>query len=335
MPAWGSNLISEIKGDVFVGSRRIYVGDSLNSNQKLRVKSKSLVTIMCSNQATYQLKPGTYKLSDYCPAQAIRKSGSRNSPRDPFNVNLPYVISPRNTALLDSDNLFIQWNPSPGAAHYHIEIEGQDVNWTTQTNQTVAVFTGGKTLKHDYRYTIKITADNNRSSTVGFAVLPPEEVTRVRNQVDKITSLSLDPDIEAIGLAHTYKEFKHSNIDRHSFPLYQSALEVLEERIKGGTNNSQVYLLQADLYLAIGLPNIAQERYQTALSISESTNQDQRQTLSHLGLATVAERQTEYSDAIKHLKSAQSLLMRLGERDQVNVLEARIERIELEASNQL
>jgi len=192
-------------------------------------------------------------------------------------------------------------------------------------------YSGAATFQPDYRYNVVIKTNNGLSSAtgspIGFTVLPPEEVAQVSRQVNQVKTSRLQPDVEAIALALIYSNYEHSNRDRHSYALNQLAIDTLQQRIDAGTNNSQIYLLQADTYLTIGLPVAARERYLKALALATASNLLGPQAQSHVGLGLVAAGQTEYSDAILHLTTAQSLYQALGDLAQVEALQTRIEQL--------
>lgn len=339
LPAWsqlnGTNYIFDIQGSVFYGRflirpDRASEGAVLSSNHQIQVGVNGRVTLVCSNGSDHALSVGTYRVADYCRTPNGTRPGARRNPsRDPFNTALPYVITPRNTALLAANDLTLRWQPVPTATQYQVTITGRGVNWTTTVNQPEVTYTGSATLQPDYRYTVIITTNTGLSSAsgspVGIALLPPDEVERVTGQVDLIKASQLEPDVEAIALVLVYLGFEHSDPDRQSYALNQSALDVLETRILAGSDNSQLYLLQADTYLAVGLPLLARERYEQGLALAEAAEQRELQAESHLGLATVAQGQTEYAAAIFHLETAQSLYEELGDREQVAELQTQIE----------
>ena len=344
-PAWsqirGNHYLNGVRGDVVVGRFLINPdpateGRTLSTSHQLRLGANSQATLNCSNGGIHPLRSaGTYRVSDYCPDEPRDRPGPRNSPRDPFNPSLPYVISPRNTVLMATEALTLEWHPVEETTSYTVEIiDGPGVEWSTQVSEPQAVYPDLESLKPDYRYTVVVTADNRLSSdageSVGFAVLSEVERDRVNEQVEAVKAKQLDPDVEAIALALVYLGFEHSDLDRHSYALNQAASAVLETRIQAGTENSQVCLLQAETYLTIGLPLLAKEQYKQALRLAEAAGQRELQAESYWGLATVAEGQTEYGDAIVHLQSAQQLYEAVGDQDQVEVLQDRIEALEAE-----
>lgn len=271
-------------------------------------------------------------LNFFFPNREERTRGARRSSRAPFDTSVPNMLSPRNTALLATDELTLQWYAVEGATSYTVEIKGRDVDWAVEVTGTEATFDELASLVPDYRYTLVVTSDTGRSTkleeSVGFVVLSETEGDRVKAEVDAIKAESLPPDEEALKIALEYREFQHSDPERQSYALNQAAIEVLEARIQSGTDDSRIYLLQADTYLRVGLPLLARERYEDALTYAQAAEQLELQAESYWGLADVAQGQTEYEDAIGHLQAAQSLYEALCDRNQADAIQVQIEAIE-------
>ncbi|NER80693.1 MAG: hypothetical protein F6K42_14200 [Leptolyngbya sp. SIO1D8] len=265
------------------------------------------------------------------PNRRERTRGSRKSSRAPFDTSLPNVLSPRNTALIGTDALTLQWHPVEGATSYTVKIDGRDVDWEVEVTGTEATFDGLKSLKPNYRYTVFVTTYTNISSgSVGFTLLSETERDRVNAQIEAIKARQLEPNEEAIYIALRYLEFEHSDRDWHSYALNQAAIDVLETRIQVGTEDSRVYLLQADTYLRVGLPLLARERYEEALTYAQAAGQAELQAESHWGLADVAQGPTEYADALDHLQMAQELYENLGNLEQATELQTQIAALEMQ-----
>lgn len=309
------------------------------SSHRLRLGGNGRVTLNCSNGTRHPLnRPGTYAVKNYCPGEGALPASPTNLPRDPFDQGLPYVLSPRNTALMAPENLLLTWNPVPGATSYQVQIKGRGVAWAVEVGEPQVTFTDRAGLQPNYRYgvviTAVITADNRVSSgngpPVGFTVLPAAEVERVKQAVEQIQSQGLEPDIEAIALAMLYLDYKHSDPDWRSYALNYSALQVLAARIEAGTENPTLYLLQAEAYLAGDLPLWAQASYEQAMALGQRLQQREIQAKSQVGLGEIAAGQTDYPGAIAHLQAAQTLYGELGDRQQVGALQNRISTLEKE-----
>lgn len=269
------------------------------------------------------------------PNRRERTRGDRRSARPVLYVGLPYVLSPRNTALFETDALTLKWQPVEGATSYTVEIngndiDGDDIDWKDEVTGTEATFDELDSIVLNRRYTIVVTTDSGVSSEsqdVGFQVLPETERDRVNAQVGAIKAEQLDPDEEALAIALAYRNFEHSDPDWRSHALNQAAIDVLETRIQAGTEDGRVYLLQADTYLRIGLSLLARERYAEALTYSEAAGQLELQAESYWGLGDVAQGQTEYEDALAHWQMSQAFYEDLGDLEMTEALQAQIEKL--------
>jgi hypothetical protein len=93
------------------------------------------------------------------PDRSERTRGSRKSARPIVNISIPYVLNPRNTALISTDALTLQWQPVEGATSYTVEIKGRDVDWAVEVDGTEVTFNEVEALAPSYRYTIVVTTD--------------------------------------------------------------------------------------------------------------------------------------------------------------------------------
>lgn len=343
-PSWAQarpfHYLNHLRGEVRVGQFMINPdpaseGMMVASSHRLRLGGNGQVTLNCSNGTRHPLnRPGTYAVKDYCPGEGALAAGPTNLPRDPFNQGLPYLLSPRNTALMAPENLLLTWNPVPGATSYQVQLEGRGVNWAVEVSEPQVTFPDTASLQPNYRYAVVITADNGLASgngpPVGFTVLPAAEVARVKEAVKQIQAQGLEPDIQAIALAMLYLDYGHSDPDFRSYALNHAALQVLATRVQAGSQHPILYLLQAEAYLASGLPLSARASYQQALALGQGLQQREIQAKSQVGLGEIAAGQTDYPGAIAHLQLAQTLYKELGDLEQVEALQTRIATLEKE-----
>lgn len=327
----GVNYISAIQGRVEVNGNRAYVGDFVRGTYHLRVPSGGSVGVVCHNQNRPRFfSPGTYIIQNYCQGTPRHRSGRRRHPRT-FDSTLPYIFSPRNTGLLGVERPVIRWNAVAGAQSYTLVVSSSDEtepDWSVTVEDTEVTY-DGPPLRRDRRYRLLVETDNGLSSRtdidVGFTVLSAPEVARVEAAVAELREMALDPDAEALGLALVYQGYVHSDRGQDTnSPLYQTALAVLQERIDAGTENSLIYAMQGDIFLAIGLPLPAQERYQEALTLATAAGHLQGQANSLEGLALVAQGEHQYCEAITHAEAALVAYTTLGDEEQIEELEARL-----------
>ena len=328
----GVNFISDIDGQAEVNGNRSYVGDFVRSSDELRVPNGSEVRVLCNNDTRQPTRflGGLYTIGEHCTEGTSSRSRQRRPPRN-FDSRLPYVISPRNTTLLDVTQPMIRWNPVEGAQEYTVSLFTDSADnpvWTTQVSGTEVRYDGPE-LKRDTRYRLEITADNDLSSStdipVGFTLLSDSEAERIDIEFTALEGLNLTPDAEAIGLALLYQGYEHKDPSQDTdSPLNQAALEVLQARIDDGTDNSLIYVMQGDIYFSVGLPLRAQEHYQQALTLATKTGQLQGQAGSQDGLALLAQGRGELSKAIAYTEEALALYEVMGDAEQVDVLAERL-----------
>jgi len=322
----GTNYLTAIQGKVYIKRFLILkfqasTGDLLEPNQTLQVEAHSQATLICSNHTTHLLQPGTHAVGDYCPPDPPLPNSSRNPTRSPIEGNKPYIIAPRNTALLSTEDLLIQWHQAPLSSQdgetkpTQITVQGKDVNWTIETTETEVLYQGIQTFTPDFNYTV-IIETNGQSSEASFSVLPESEGDRVNQAVASIQDLNLDPDAEAIGLALVYLNYQHTDSDRHTNSLNLNALQVLQARIQSGTRNSQIYLLEAETYLRMDLPLEARQPFQQALELAKANNEQERMADSYRGLGEIAARQTEDEAAREFFQKALDLYETLSDEEQ-------------------
>ena len=339
-PAWGRgrHYLDRISGIVSVGQGLPPIGRAteyryITSDHNILLLINGRVRLNCADGSSSNLNSaGIYKVERYCGPD--RRPGARRSPPrgDAFNANLPYLLTPRNTALLSASDIKLRWNAVSDAESYRVEISrplGAEP-LQTEVDAPHIDIPENEGFLPDYVYGITIRtlgSQEDDSSSASFSILPLEEAQRVREQVTTVKNRGLNPDVEASEIAFVYLDYEHTDPDRRSFALNQNALDVLETRIQSGTENSQIYLLQADTYMVVGLLPLAEERYRQALTFAERNVQLEVQAQAHVGIANIAERQTDYIAAVESLNAAQTLYEELGDRAQVDILRGRTERI--------
>ena len=351
LPAWSqsSPYLSGLQGDVRVGTswaalawpNTAEYGMLLSTWHYIHVTAGSSATLNCQNGTQYSLVGAkTYLVSDYCASSGGGSWSSRNSTRSTFDAGLPYLLAPRNTALLGDTPLVLSWNEVEGATSYRVSVQGRGVDWTIAIDDLSVIVPSSVVFEPNFTYAVTIETDNGRSSEgngrSSFVVLPASEIERVRSEAAAIRAQRYEPDVEAIVLAMFYATFEHSDPDWQSFSLNQAALEVLAARVAAGTTNSQVFLLQGDIYAAIALPLQARDSYGRALMLAEASGRMEIQVRSLLGLAAIAEAQTEYAAAIGHLRAVRGLYEGVGDVERVEVLglEERIQGLEAQVSTE-
>jgi tetratricopeptide (TPR) repeat protein len=279
------HAILEVKGKVLVNnknwkkSQTTFVGLSLNSDDTLDIAAKASVKIYCSDLSIWIVKPGKYKVFQGCPSgkTVIRLPNSNNDTLRPIGkteaalAKLPYVITPRETDII-SDRPQIRWNAVPGVVNYTVKIETDGFSWTNQTNQNKIIYSGDRPLQPETRYWVTVTTDQGLSSQqeteVGFNVSDEQTKKTVLEAVEKIQKQPLSSTERELVLAYLYR----------SYELYGDAINVLEDLVNQGNKEIIVYQLLGDIYLEVGLPQLAKNTYQKGLELAIKTQNIPAQT---------------------------------------------------------
>jgi hypothetical protein len=309
LPAQATNVtITNLSGTVEVRGRFPFWGratryQELSPNHRIRVGNRSSVTITCldanANWITWTIPPGEVQVSSRCATRVF--PGDQTGPtRSPIDENLPYIITPRNTALFPG-SIDIVWNGIPDATTYRVRIRGRggflwESNWlnTTETTYTASL-TAGRTYEITVETDQGVSSNPNGSTPPTFKILTEAEVSRVNQELAQIQALALDRTAQALAIAQVYRNHN----------LNQNAIAILEPQIQSRTQSAALYQLQASIYEQIGLTRQAQERYNHALGLTNADDLEQRAYIQErLGL--LARSIANHAEAVIWLQAAEA-----------------------------
>ena len=272
----GLNFISEIKGSVKVQYNgkgkyeEIYIGDVLKLSDKLRVPTNGSFEVVCNNLSVWKINSqGEFPVSKGCPStekSVLRRdtlTDNTRAPNNSNNPNIPYLISPRNTAILKGKPT-LRWNPVSGATSYELQISGEQFNWTTQVGEARVVYSGNQPMQPGI-YKVNITANNgactkDKDDSVLFNVPNKEDIIQVNAYVEQLEQMSLSNTSKTLALVHLYK----------SYGFNAKAIELLERLVKDGNQTTAVYQVLGSIYQKIGLNDLAKEKYLKAMELAEA-----------------------------------------------------------------
>ncbi|MEH1868987.1 MAG: hypothetical protein V7K69_28890 [Nostoc sp.] len=269
------NFISEVKGKVEIlravrkNYQPAYPGDFLNPADKLRLAQGASVKVVCNNLSVWNPKSkGEFELGKGCQSTnrtvLIRPGSNTSGTRNGNDSRIPYLISPRNTAILTQQPT-LSWNPVKGATGFRVQISGGEVNWTTNVSQPMVIYSGKSPLKLGVFYDVVITANNGVSTKdidddPTFIVLSDSDIRQVKTDIAQLQKQPLNNESKNLALAHLYR----------SRDLNADAIDVLEKLVKGGSKTTAVYQLLGSIYQHIGLNLLGKERYLTALKFAQT-----------------------------------------------------------------
>ncbi len=323
-PAWANpkvlNFVSEIKGNVrlkrsqWKSYQKANFGDLLNPSDQLKLSAGASAKVMCDSSRVWVVPAGKESLvSDGCGSgkRKERRPNSRRGFSREENKTIPYIISPRNTALL-TNRPILRWNAVSGASRYTVQVQdaGLTLDWQTETSNTQIEYPGEPPLQPDSYYLLIVETDKGDSSEeeqgadLSFTLLDAQKAESVRTEVAQLKQQQLNQEAEGLALAYFYQRYE----------LKAEAIELLEGLVKQGSQIVAVYQLLADLYLEVGLSQQAKSSYSQALELAKRTENLEGQADAQFGLGQVEGKKTE---AIGWLTQAQTNYQRLGDQSKI------------------
>lgn len=315
------NFIYDIEGDVKIKRSQwndyhnANVGDLLDPSDQLLLGTGASAKVRCSNLSVWELQgDSANRVSDGCPSVILttpRPNSSRVAPRA-TNKIIPYIITPRHTALLNNRPI-LRWNGVPGATSYEVLVQDASLtlDWQTETSNTEIEYPGEPALQPNSDYFLIVETDKGDSSDdeqgadLSFTLLDAQNAESVRTAVAQLKQQQLTQEVETLTLAYLYQ----------SYDLKAEAIELLEGLVKEGSQTAAVYQLLGNLYQQVGLIQHGKGHYLRGLELAKSTENLEWQAQLQVGLGQVEDNKTE---AIEWLTQAQTNYQALGDRSKVN-----------------
>lgn len=334
----GLITIATIQGEVllkrrfWLGYRLANVGEALVPDDRLRVQPGASTRILCSNLTKWYPPTGDSQVSAGCnEIGVLRRPGDSTAPTRGPSQNAPYLISPRNTAVLPGQSIQFTWNAIPEATSYEISIKQLSrVIWTTTVTEPVATFPDWAELRRNHDYIINITASTGATEPEGTGIAPTirilsdEKAEEIETYRAQIMAAGMDAEAQALALAYLYQ----------SYELHQLAIETLAKQIGADSEMIAVFTLQAQLYQQTGLGQFAQVRYEAALELAEVSGDEVQQAVIQEQLGQLAQQVGDWETALAHLTEADRLYRQFLDRnhpdaqEKLTTLAAEINRIQ-------
>jgi hypothetical protein len=321
------NLVSEVKGEVWVlrGSRkpwRLAAGANLRRTDKLKLGNSSAVRVRCSNLVSWSPKTvGIVSVDQGCGTTGRTVLTPTNESRIPTrgtdDPTQPYLVSPRNTYIMNSQPL-LRWNPVAGMQRYRVEVSGPGVVWTTEVRQPQVRYGGTQVFQPGMRYRVKIQGSDegplSNDPITGFSILDSTTAARVNAELAALQREPLSSEAAVLELAHVER----------SYELYGAAIDRLNQWVAQGNRSAAIEKLLGDLYWQIDLPWLARQHYITA---QELMKRDYNQVGQAEVLSQLAELEWglgALKKAIAWLEAAKPIYKELGDQEQVRAIEAKL-----------
>ncbi len=284
--------ILQITGDVQIQrtGRRIEpkIGTDIYPGDQLFIAQESQIIMQCADLSIQTISSAN-NLRNRCPAASEQTECSPGTYKCPhrgdvtsWNNNIPYIISPRRTAIL-TDKPLLRWNGIPEAQYYTVTLEGDGIEWTTQVSDTQILYPGEPPLQPDGDYLLIIEADTGESSLdesplpggLNFSRLDTQQTQQIRTQASQISQQPWNQTAKALALATLYS--KHQ--------LHTQAIATLESLIADGVESAAIYRKIGDRYFYhLALPLQAKPYYKKAIELSHTTDiEEKTHAQYHLG----------------------------------------------------
>lgn len=300
--------------------QRAFIGSVLRGEDRLLVGRNAKVEVFCSNWTKWIAPKGRVStVNEGCPSpgggRIIESDDDTGDTRAVNNPNTPYLLSPRNTSLLNNRPT-LRWHPVESAETYSVRVRGQasDVDWTTKTKETEIVYSGEQPLPPGY-YWLMVETDNGQRSrdegVFGFTVLDTKKATTLLNEVKELQQKQLSEEAKTLALAHFY----------FSEDLKHDAIELLENSIKDGNQLVATYQLLGDTYKKVGLNRLAKELYLKGLELAQSVSDLNSQAEIQKRLVIITSIIDSKEEALQWLEKAQVSYRALGDESEVRQLQ--------------
>lgn len=342
-----SVLVIAIHGEAFIQSNSwmtpsiLVVGQVVTNNDVILVELNSVVTLLCPDGSVLEIAdyPGSPKCGTNVNEQLVFKWAdlSLTATQRSNTDNVVYVISPRNTTLLNNRPT-IKWRDhstytSPVTYSVELRLATGEQLWIVNDIKTTSLvypenrepLRASDSTGKQICYQIVVTAFDQNGNVIpkrmdsgifhDIRLIKPEDNV-VNQSLNMIDNLSLPRDIGS-----EIRAFRKAQILFNS-ELYNDALSELEslilypltedfpEALRSAndlTGSPTLYILLGDIFSKTGLPMEASQAYQRALLISETLNDFYSQTLVHKRLIPFG------IDAQLHIDRAKEIYQKLND----------------------
>lgn len=233
------------------------------------------------------------------------------NPRVGADPNIPYIISPRKTAILTPTPRF-RWNSVTAASTYTVTLRGPDgIVWESVVEDHEIIYPGTPTLEPDipYSLTIKtelspgadgvttVTSTDEGIPGLSFYLLPQAEIDQLRLELATIAQQNLTPLEATLKQARLYRDYN----------LMDTAIALLESFRRERSCAIEISRLLGELYLQVSLNTFARDAFTEARRLASETENLVAQADASVFLAYLALGSQTSDEAIQLLHEAQTL----------------------------
>ena len=339
--AKASDQIIEAQGNVSIKRngdsqyRSVSVGAILRNGDLIRPNPGAKVKIRCTNNTLWRVLAGVPSgLGVGCPDSVALRYNGRGRGGCDFLAFLNNRCLYTTQVLAASPDL--RWNPVAGVTRYQVQVvNGNEVIWQ-QMAEATATHYGGTELQPNVNYQLLVTTvdrpDHQRTFRLTLQRLDETKTAVLQMAIAQIDSPELSPEARAIALASIYQEVEQSATasSQVSNPsgLVWEAIATLEPLVFSGNSTPYVHRLLGDLYLEVGLLELATPRYRSAINLAQEASDCQNQASAAVGLANIAAAQGDRRAAGRWLRQAREGYALLGDTRQVELVDQWLHKLE-------
>jgi len=254
-------------------------GTLLNHGDIVSLDNDATSVFLCSDLETIKSLPSgdSAGISNECPGepnQLLVRGGKLVLPGLGGVSDIPKIVRPRGTYLLDSTGIKLSWLDTKKPP-YTVNIEEQN-NFTTvweqkEVSQTTTIYTGTE-LKPDTTYVLKVSDSNGMSSTkepakgLFFKIIPKDEAEQIKQQETKLAE-TINNTIKQV-LPESERFFRAMLAAGQEQQRYAEAIDILEE-LAISSEQPAVHAELCSLYVDLLLPELADAHCKKALELVE------------------------------------------------------------------
>lgn len=318
----------------------------LKEGSRLQMAADAKVTVICFQERWFALdQPGEVDVTQQCAtaaplpantAQLVKPDGGRivliegslaleeqARERESDYGNIPIILSPRNTSLLDLQPT-ITWVEVTGALEYQLSLSGlssfddvvlaaETVSCTEESRSAPSrvcstAWPAVWTLEPEQRYFLTVSARTGIASPLresevsALRTLTDREAAITQSAVADIQRANLTTETQGMLLATLYAEQG----------LYAQAITMYEQVLTSQPTPA-VYVTLGDLYRTIDLHRYAFNAYRQAIDLLDQAGDDLAvRAAAEFGMAQVEYSRGNFQEAEPHYRKAVELYEQVG-----------------------
>lgn len=234
-------------------------------------------------------------------------------------ADLPYIISPRNTALL-SERPDLEWHPLEGVNTFTLtligddglerqplQVKGNQLEWPE----------GWPPLQPEASYVLTVDGGGKRSDAgaqgtvgLGFWMLSDKEVGGVRQQKKHLQAANLGSQAKDLLTAELYMRHK---LRAEAIQLFQSLAD--------SSGSPAIWLALGRAYLEMGLPMQAHEAFAQALAFAQDTGEREVEAAALVGSGLASRLLNDVAAAAQALQAAKDMYSQIGDQQGIEQAE--------------